>query len=284
MRQAAAFLRKDMLARAEALVRRLRAAAFPLATLFWFFRRQVIARMTRAKILNVDDQPISRYIRTQVLEQAGYEVIEASTGDEALRRLSSDRPQLVLLDMNLPDILGVEVCRRIRAQPSTRSIVVLHISATQTSLQDRVFGLDGGADGYLVEPVEPDLLLATVRSSLRLWQAEARLEESLSETRALAARYQSLTEAVPHIVYTTTADGQWDYVSQQFADYAGRDTAEALGAGWLSLVHPEDREARSGILAARRRTRRAFGKRVSLPAGGRLVPLAPGPGQTGQRW
>ncbi len=198
--------------------------------------------MTRAKILNVDDQHISRYIRTQVLEQAGYEVLEAATGDEALRRLSIERPQLVLLDMNLPDMIGVEVCRRIRAEPSTRSVVVLHISATQTSLQDRVYGLDGGADGYLVEPVEPDLLLATVRSALRLWEAEAKLEESLAETRAMAARYQSLTDAVPHLVYAATAQGQWDYVSQQFTHYTGRETTEALETGWLSLVHPEDRQ------------------------------------------
>jgi len=139
--------------------------------------------MTRPKILNVDDQKISRYIRTQTLEKAGYEVIEAATGAEALSRLEADRPQIVLLDMNLPDIHGTEICRRIRMQPATRSLIVVHVSATQTSVQDRASGLDGGADGYLTEPVEPELLLATVRSFLRLSTAEAKLEQSLAEVR-----------------------------------------------------------------------------------------------------
>src|SRR5580704_15258056 len=102
--------------------------------------------MTTAKILNVDDQQISRYIRTQTLEAAGYEVLEAATGAEALRLLDAERPQVVLLDMNLPDIHGTEICRRIRAQPATSSVIVVHVSATQTSVQDRASGLDGGAD------------------------------------------------------------------------------------------------------------------------------------------
>src|SRR5580692_10860763 len=129
--------------------------------------------MTTAKILNVDDQEISRYIRTQTLQGAGYEVIEAATGADALRLLDAERPQVVLLDINLPDIHGTEICRRIRAQPSTSSVIVVHVSSTHTSPRDRALGLEGGADGYLAEPVEPELLLATVRSFLRLWTAES---------------------------------------------------------------------------------------------------------------
>ena len=70
--------------------------------------------MKTAKILNVDDHQVNRYIRTQTLRNAGYAVIEAATGGEALERIAAERPQLVLLDMNLPDIHGAQVCRRSR--------------------------------------------------------------------------------------------------------------------------------------------------------------------------
>jgi len=150
--------------------------------------------MTAPKILNVDDQQISRYIRTQTLKAAGYRVIEAATGAEALRLVDAEHPQIVLLDMNLPDIHGTEICRRIRKQESTQFIIVVHVSATQTTIQDQTSGLDGGADGYLVEPVEPELLLATVRSFLRLRTAEIRLEQSLAETREANAALQRSNE------------------------------------------------------------------------------------------
>jgi two-component system, sensor histidine kinase and response regulator len=152
--------------------------------------------MTRAKILNVDDQEISRYIRTQTLQGAGYEVIEAATGADALRLLDAEHPQVVLLDINLPDIHGTEICRRIRADPDTHSVIVVHVSSTHTSPQDRAMGLEGGADGYLAEPVEPELLLATVRSFLRLWTAESRLEQSLAEIRETEAALRQTNAAL----------------------------------------------------------------------------------------
>lgn len=198
--------------------------------------------MNATTILNVDDAQVNRYIRTQVLLSAGYHVVEAGTGKEALERIAADRPQLVLLDMNLPDMHGTEVCRLIKSQPDATSVMVVHISATQTTVEDRVFGLEEGADGYLVEPVEPDLLLATVRSMLRLRQLEAQLEESLADTQNLAAKYQSLVEAVSHIIFTSSKDGDWTYVSEQFSGYVGLPKEEALKTGWLELLHQADRQ------------------------------------------
>lgn len=89
--------------------------------------------------------------------------------------MTKDAKKRILLDVNLPDINGIEVCQRLRADPRTASIPVVHISATYVRSKDRADGLDGGADGYLVQPVDPQELVATVRAFLRMKEAEEAL-------------------------------------------------------------------------------------------------------------
>ena len=83
--------------------------------------------------------------------------------------------------MRLPDINGFEVCRRLKADPVTRDIPVLHISASYTSAESKAEGLEGGADGYLTHPADPAELVATVRALLRVRRAEARVRASARE-------------------------------------------------------------------------------------------------------
>jgi signal transduction histidine kinase/CheY-like chemotaxis protein len=125
-------------------------------------------------ILNVDDDDGSRQLVNRILRHAGYRVVEAATGTEALR-LAKDNPDLVLLDVNLPDMSGFEVCRRIKAAPVTSLIPVLHLSATYVDDLSRVEGLEGGADGYLRQPIEPPVLLAYIKALLRMRQADKAL-------------------------------------------------------------------------------------------------------------
>jgi two-component system, sensor histidine kinase and response regulator len=132
---------------------------------------------TAPTILNVDDYPPGRYTRSKILKQAGFTVYEATSGTEALNALAH-RPDLVLLDVNLPDINGVEVCRRIKGNPDTAGIVVLHLSASNLLPSDQVLGLNSGADGYLTEPVEPAVLIATMNALLRIRKAEEALRYS----------------------------------------------------------------------------------------------------------
>jgi DNA-binding response OmpR family regulator len=115
-------------------------------------------------ILNVDDYPPSLYRRSHVLRDAGFEVIEASTGKAALSLAREHRPGLVLLDVHLPDSHGFDICREIkRASPQT---VVVHISATARSTKSRVEAMHYGADAFLTEPVENSELLRLVASLL----------------------------------------------------------------------------------------------------------------------
>ena len=97
-------------------------------------------------ILNVDDDETGRYAVTHMLRSAGFEVIESSTGEQTLA-LMSENVDLVLLDVNLPGIDGFEVCRRIKSDPRTRTVPVIHLSASRMTQPDKVLGLDSGADG-----------------------------------------------------------------------------------------------------------------------------------------
>jgi two-component system sensor histidine kinase/response regulator len=137
-------------------------------------------------IINVDDYGPGRYARTKLLSQAGFDVKEAATGEEALRLASEFKPEAVLLDINLPDVSGLEVCRRLKSSPATSRIVVLHLTASSTSPRDMVNGLDGGADSYMTEPVEPAVLIATIRALLRARQAEEALRRSNEELQQFA--------------------------------------------------------------------------------------------------
>ena len=136
-------------------------------------------------VLNVDDYAPGRYGRSKILKQAGFVVTEAASGQEALEKLAHDRQEVVLLDVNLPDMTGVEVCRSIRGLPEISRTVVLHISATNLQPSDQVVGLESGADGYLTEPVEPEVLIATIRALLRARAAEEALRQNNEELRQL---------------------------------------------------------------------------------------------------
>src|ERR1700721_3297541 len=99
------------------------------------------------RILTVDDNEALRYSLVRSLRDAGYQVVEAKTGAEAIAR-AAELPDLITLDVNLPDMDGFQVCRRIKANPATTHIPILHLSSTFVDPQSRVQGLEGGADAY----------------------------------------------------------------------------------------------------------------------------------------
>ena len=148
----------------------------------------------RPRILVVDDDDGGRYLKAHILRKSGYTVIEAANGRAALEQCRDGAPDLVLLDVVLPDVSGVEICRQIKA--SHPGIPVLQTSAAITSAHDRALSLVGGADAFLIEPIEPEELIATAKALLRMRAAEQalrRVNENL-ET-AVAERTRDLTDA-----------------------------------------------------------------------------------------
>ncbi len=156
--------------------------------------------MSSPLILVVDASEPLRQTLGRTLKQHGFDVIEAATGDEALRLSSNNHPDLVLLDVNLPDIHGFDVANRLKASDSTRNIPILHISASSKQMERRAEGSAAGADAYLIEPVEPGELVVNIRALLRMRDAEA----GLQRTTALLA---AVVDASPLAIAVFDDDG-----------------------------------------------------------------------------
>ena len=187
-------------------------------------------------ILNVDDNDGARYAKNRILQGAGFEVVEATNGTDALEIVKRLCPALVLLDVKLPDINGIEVCRRIKADSSSSSVLVLQTSAALTGRADKIRGLEGGADNYLAAPIEADELIANVNALLRMRQTQVDLRDS-------EERFRQLTDNIDDVFWMFSLPGrELVYVSPEYsAVWGGSD--ESLGqqpGGWLAAVHPDD--------------------------------------------
>ncbi len=195
-------------------------------------------------ILVVDDRAPKRYLLNSWLTRAGYVVTEARDGHEAQEQILSRPFDMVVLDVKLPDISGLDVCRWIKTNPRYSSIPVIHVSAHAVDTADRTLGLIGGADAYLVEPIDPHELVATVQAVLRYYHARRQAEQladglaRLAETTlavTMAGDFAELLTAAAAgaarlfgaraMVGAETIDGQWK------AAVTG-DTSEVAVNGW----------------------------------------------------
>ncbi|HKW90879.1 MAG TPA: response regulator [Methylomirabilota bacterium] len=211
----------------------------------------------RARILNVDDYEAGRYARSQVLLRAGFEVIDASTGVDALRLATEAGPDLVLLDIDLPDIDGFEVCRRLRAQRHTHTIPIVHVSPTFLGDRAQDLAYEGGADGYLTDPVEPAVLLATIHSLLRLRRAEEGLRAA---SRGWQATFDSIGDGICLLSATATVSR----CNGAFATLFGLPAAEVVGLPWSEVWRKIGGEAESPLPRVERSRQR---ETVDFPRG-----------------
>ena len=175
-----------------------------------------------ATILVVDDNPATLYSTARVLRNEGFTVVQAPTGQDGLRLAIEHAVDLVVLDVNLPDIDGFEVCRRLRATPVMARTPVIHLSATFVNDQDKVQGLDAGADGYITHPVEPPVLVATVNAFLRARRAEDALRQS-------EAKFKAVFEQALHGISLLSHDNIFLDLNQAACGTLGRDREQIVG-------------------------------------------------------
>jgi PAS domain S-box-containing protein len=180
-------------------------------------------------VLFVDDDQVTRQLLGCLFRDAGFTTLEVGTGSEALTLAQTRHPDLIVLDVNLPDLNGYEVCRQLKAHPDTRDTTVLQMSAVYVGSGDRSQGLEGGADAYLVKPVEPREILATVRALLRMRKAE-------EAARTAAQQWRATFDAISDAVCLLCTEGRIVRCNRAFRDLCGRSFQELIGQDYTRML------------------------------------------------
>jgi len=174
------------------------------------------------KVLVVDDTPLNVKILADVLTFKGYQVVTASGGQEGLAKVKSEKPDIVLLDVMMPDLDGYAVCRAIRADPATAILPVVMVTALDPS-QERIKGLEAGADDFLAKPINQPELFARVHSLLRVKEFHDQVQE---QARELAEWNRTLEQRVADGVRQLEQVAQLKrFLSPQIADLIVNDAS-----------------------------------------------------------
>ncbi len=188
-----------------------------------------------AKILVVNDQSSTLRATCRLLESAGYSLLTAPSGAEALRLTGEQKPDLVLLDASLPDISGFDVCKQIKADTRLRGIFVVILSARHTGSSSQSEELETGADGYITRPIPRRELLACVQAMLRVQTAETALRRS-------EELFRTMTNYTQDWEYWVGPDRKFIYISpscEAVSGYAAREFREDPDM-LMKIVHPVD--------------------------------------------
>lgn len=262
------------------------------------------AAKTKARILITDDEPEIVALLAEELQRDGYEIIRAFSGAECLALCLEQRPDLLLLDVVLPDLSGLEVCRRIKADPELPDTFIILMSGQMAALENKVAGLHVGADEYLLKPFVLAEVVARVESMLRIQQAQKALAAAQAElelrvqqrTAQLAEanrllsdeigerqkmeevlregeeRFRTLFEFAPIGIALHAPDGRVLHTNLAYQQMLGYSEEELQKFGIEHAMHPDDieprrklfEELRGGDRQQYRRQRRFLKKDGSL--------------------
>jgi DNA-binding response OmpR family regulator len=225
-------------------------------------------------IVNVDHAESTRCAKHRTLRGAGYEVVDATSGADALARIEALRPALVLLDVQLPDVHGAEICKTIKQRwPTT---MVLQTSASTIDAADRVRGLEGGADAYLVQPIDADVLAASVRALMRLYEAERATRQLNEELESrIAERTRDVRQANVRLIEQMAQRERAEaaLVQAQKMEAVGQLTGSiahdfnnilASMMGWIHLARRKTPDADIGAMLDKALNAGERGKRLTL--------------------
>jgi diguanylate cyclase (GGDEF)-like protein/PAS domain S-box-containing protein len=208
--------------------------------------------MVLPSILVVDDEPHNFDVIEALLFDKSYNLNYSSNGSEAIQSLELIQPDVILLDVMMPGINGIEICRQIKAIEKWRMVPIIIVTALNRK-EDLAQCFDAGADDFITKPINKIELRARVNSMLRIKQHYDLLQTSLERQAALEKekveaslkesenRYASLASVVPVGIFRLDLDGHCLYVNDHWSYITGMSADESEGLGWLNGIHPEDR-------------------------------------------
>ena len=218
------------------------------------------AETSEVSILVVDDRPEDLMVVRTILDQPSYNLVTASSGKEALKRVLEREYAVILLDVFLPDIDGFEVAATIKERKRSRHTPIIFLTGAAAEVEATYKGYSVGAVDYLVKPIDPDVLRAKVGIFVALYRKDVRIKqqaEALIEAnrrarvrevaevkRASEKKYRDLADAILPMVWTAGPDGAVTYFNQRWYEYTGQEPERAKGWGWMSAIHPEDSRGR----------------------------------------
>lgn len=210
---------------------------------------------TPVNILVVDDRPENHVALTAILSMPEYRVVSANSGPEALRRLLDEDFAVLLIDVIMPGMSGLELASIIRQRERTAMVPIVFLTAQSTDASLAYEGYQAGGVDYLVRPLVPETVRAKVAVFADLYRQSKRIEEQArllvsaernsNELRLLELRiandrhYRNLAEAIPQIVWTARPDGVVDYFNRRWFEYTGL-SAQETGGTWEGALSPED--------------------------------------------
>ena len=197
---------------------------------------------TTVSILVVDDDPVIRFAAVRLLRKAGYPVAEAENGETALRLVRETHPDLVLLDVMLPDKDGYEICRIIKTDQDLKNTYVILLSSKKTGSDDQSEGLEIGADGYVARPVSNRELLARVQSMVRIIRAERDRDRLIGELQDALANIRILRGLLPiccNCKKIRDDKGYWSQLEKYLHEHSDAEFSHSICPECLRKLYPE---------------------------------------------
>lgn len=182
------------------------------------------------KIMIVDDDPDVLMATARVIRKAGYTVLESQSPVECQSIILDQKPDLLLLDVHMPKLDGIELCRVIKSDPRFQGIYVILISHLKTASEDQAEGLETGADGYIARPITNRELIARIDSMVRILKAERDRDQLIDQLKRALEEIKTLSGLLPICSYCKKIrddKGYWN----QIEDYLSRHTSTQFSHG-----------------------------------------------------